>query len=102
VDHISHMLNAWSEIMRTAIHTSLRASFLSHSSTLLCARFWWWNGGSSLGSIAKDCWVFPLIEKGFPRINSCVLVHGYSSCDLGLLELVLFSCCNHCLCFNSC
>ena len=26
------------------------------------------DGGSSLGSIAKDCWVFPLIEKGFPRI----------------------------------
>jgi hypothetical protein len=22
------------------------------------------DGGSSLGSIAKDCWVFPLIEKG--------------------------------------
>ena len=26
------------------------------------------DGGSSLGSIAKDCWVFPLIEKGFPMI----------------------------------
>jgi hypothetical protein len=26
------------------------------------------DGGSSLGSIAKDCWVFALIEKGFPRI----------------------------------
>jgi hypothetical protein len=26
------------------------------------------DGGSSLGSIAKDCWVFPLVEKGFPRI----------------------------------
>jgi hypothetical protein len=26
------------------------------------------DGGSSLGSIAKDCLVFPLIEKGFPRI----------------------------------
>jgi hypothetical protein len=26
------------------------------------------DGGSSLGSITKDCWVFPLIEKGFPRI----------------------------------
>jgi hypothetical protein len=39
--------------------------------------------GSSLENIAKDYWVFPLVEKGFPRINSCVLVHGYSSCDLG-------------------
>jgi hypothetical protein len=27
------------------------------------------DGGSSLDSIAKDCWVFPLVEKGFPRIN---------------------------------
>ena len=26
------------------------------------------DGGSSLGIIAKDCWVFPLVEKGFPRI----------------------------------
>jgi hypothetical protein len=25
-------------------------------------------GGSSLENIAKDCWVFPLFEKGFPRI----------------------------------
>jgi hypothetical protein len=46
------------------------------------------DGGSSLGSIEKDCWVFPLVEKGFPRINSCVLVHGYSSCDFGLLQLL--------------
>jgi hypothetical protein len=27
-----------------------------------------WCGGSSLENIAKDCWVFPLFEKGFPRI----------------------------------
>ena len=26
------------------------------------------DGGSSLGSIAKDCWVFSLVEKGFPMI----------------------------------
>jgi hypothetical protein len=51
--------------MRIAIRSSLGAKFLSHNNTLLCARF---GGGSSLGSIAKDCWVFPLIEKGFPRI----------------------------------
>jgi hypothetical protein len=68
--------------MRTAIFTSLRVSFLSHSNTLLCASF---GGGSSLGSIAKDCWVFPLIEKGFPRIFLVSFVHGYSSCDLVLL-----------------
>jgi hypothetical protein len=24
--------------------------------------------GSYLKNIAKDCWVFPLFEKGFPRI----------------------------------
>jgi hypothetical protein len=45
------------------------------------------DGGSSLGSIAKDCWVFPLIEKVFPRIFLVSFVHGYSSCDLGLLQL---------------
>jgi hypothetical protein len=27
-----------------------------------------WCGGSSLENIAKDCWVFPLFEKGFPGI----------------------------------
>ena len=27
-----------------------------------------WFGGSSLENIAKDCWVFPLFEKGFPKI----------------------------------
>ena len=57
--------------------------FLGHRSTLLCALGFVVCGGSSLDSIAKDCWVFPLIEKGFPRITYCVLVHGYSSCDLG-------------------
>jgi hypothetical protein len=47
------------------------------------------NKGSSLDYIAKDCWVVALIEKGFPRKISCVLVHGYSSCDLGY--------CNYCI-----
>jgi multisubunit Na+/H+ antiporter MnhB subunit len=50
--------------MRTAIHTSPRVSFLSHRSTLLCARF-------VLGYFL------------------CSFVHGYYSCDLGLLQLVL-------------
>jgi hypothetical protein len=50
-------------------------------------------GGSSLENIAKDCWVFPLVEKGFPRINSCVLVHGYSSCDLGYCNTCVWYCC---------
>jgi len=27
-----------------------------------------WCGGSSLENLAKDCWVFPLIGKGFPKI----------------------------------
>jgi hypothetical protein len=30
-------------------------------------------GGSSLDSIEKDYWVFPLFEKGFPKIIYCVL-----------------------------
>jgi hypothetical protein len=29
--------------------------------------------GSSLGNIVKGCWVFPLFEKGFPKITSCVI-----------------------------
>jgi hypothetical protein len=48
------------------------------------------RGLSSLDFIEKDCWVFPLFEKGFPRINFWCLVHGYSSCDLGLLQLLYF------------
>jgi hypothetical protein len=27
-----------------------------------------WCGGSSFENIAKDYWVFPLFEKGFPKI----------------------------------
>jgi hypothetical protein len=27
-----------------------------------------WCGGFSFENIAKDYWVFPLFEKGFPRI----------------------------------
>jgi hypothetical protein len=27
-----------------------------------------WCEGSSLENIAKDCWVFPLFEKCFPKI----------------------------------
>ena len=49
-------------------HTFLGASFLSHSSTLLCALGVVVKGGSSLGNIVKGCWVFPLFEKGFPMI----------------------------------
>jgi hypothetical protein len=57
------------------------------------------RGLSSLDFIAKDCWVFPLFEKGFPRINFWCLVHGYSSCDLGLLQLLYFVLL-HCLWFK--
>jgi hypothetical protein len=38
----------------------------------------------------KDCWVFPLVEKGFPRIFLVSFVHDYSSCDLGLLQLMYY------------
>jgi hypothetical protein len=41
----------------------------------------------------KDCLVFPLIEKDFPRIFLVSFVHGYTSCDLGLLQLV-YCCCS--------
>jgi hypothetical protein len=27
-----------------------------------------WCGGSSLENTTKDCWVFGMFEKGFPRI----------------------------------
>jgi len=33
-----------------------------------CVHLGFMVGGSSLENIAKDCWVFPLFEKGFPRI----------------------------------
>jgi hypothetical protein len=71
----------------------LGASFLGHKSTLLCALGFVVCGGSSLDSIAKDCWVFPLIEKDFPRITSSVLVHGYSSCDIGYCSYCILYCC---------
>jgi hypothetical protein len=52
----------WFEIMRTAIRTS------SIIATPFCVLGLVVDGGSSLGNITKDCWVFPLVEKGFPRI----------------------------------
>ena len=33
-----------------------------------CVHYGFMVGGSSLENIAKDCWVFSLVEKGFPRI----------------------------------
>jgi hypothetical protein len=44
---------------------------------------------SSLGNIVKGCWVFPLFEKGFPRITSCVL------CMVILLVILVY--CNYCV-----
>jgi hypothetical protein len=40
-------------------------------------------GGSSLENIEKDCWVFIPCWEGFSQDISYVLMHGYSSCDLG-------------------
>jgi hypothetical protein len=40
------------------------------------------DGGSSLGNISKGL-------LGFSQHTSCVLVHGYSSCDVGLLNYVI-------------
>jgi hypothetical protein len=61
--------------------TSLRRKFQGQREPS-CVLYGLWCGGSSLDSIAKDFWDFPLIQKGFLGINSCVLVHGYSSCDI--------------------
>jgi hypothetical protein len=47
-------------------------SFLVIEHPIVCARFFC-GEGSSLGNIVKGCWVFPLFEKGFHRITSCVL-----------------------------
>jgi hypothetical protein len=54
------------------VRISPALSFLVIENPIVCA--WIFCGeNSSLGNIVKGCWVFPLFEKGFPRINSCVL-----------------------------
>jgi hypothetical protein len=77
---LSHSLDATLGLKCTIL---LCISFHGHRSTILCALLFVVCVGYFLDSIAKDCWVFPLIEKGFPGITYCVLVHGYSCCDLG-------------------
>jgi hypothetical protein len=42
-------------------------------------------GGLSLENIAKDWLGFLPLLRRVSQDTSCVLVHGYSSCDLGLL-----------------
>ena len=54
--------------------------------TLLCARFGDGVGGLSLENIAKDWLGFLPLLRRVSQDTSCVLVHGYSSCDLGLLQ----------------
>jgi hypothetical protein len=54
----------------------------------LCARFGD-GGGSSLENIAKDWLGFLPLLRRVSQDTSCVLVHGYSSCDLGLMQLVI-------------
>jgi len=44
---------------------------------------------SSIDNIVKGCWVFPLFEKGFPMITSCVL------CMVILLVILVY--CNYCI-----
>jgi hypothetical protein len=46
-------------------------------------------GGSSLENIAKDWLGFLPLLRRVSQDTSCVLVHGYSSCDLGLMQLVI-------------
>jgi hypothetical protein len=50
----------------------------------LCARFGDGVGGLSLENIAKDWLGFLPLLRRVSQDTSCVLVHGYSSCDLGL------------------
>jgi hypothetical protein len=45
-------------------------------------------GGSSLENIAKYWLGFLPLLRRFSQNISCVLVHGYFSCDLGLLQLM--------------
>jgi hypothetical protein len=76
--------------MRTAIRTSLELVF-SVIATPYCVLGLVVDGGSSLGSIAKDCWVFPLIEKGFPRILLVFLC-------MVILLVILVYCSYYCCC----
>jgi hypothetical protein len=46
-------------------------------------------GGSSLENIAKDWLGFLPLLRRVSQDTSCVLVHDYSSCDLGLMQLVM-------------
>jgi len=39
-----------------------------------------------LRNITKDCMGFLSLLRRVSQDTSCVLVHGYSSCDLGLLK----------------
>jgi hypothetical protein len=52
----------------------------------LCAKFADGVGGLSLENIAKDWLGFLPLLRRVSQDTSCVLVHGYSSCDLGLLQ----------------
>jgi hypothetical protein len=42
-----------------------------------------------LRNIAKDWLGFLRLSRRVFQNTSCVLVHGYSSCDLGLLQVVM-------------
>ena len=52
----------------------------------MCARFGDGVGGISLENISKDWMGFLPFFRMVSHDNSSVLVHGYSSCDLGLLQ----------------
>ena len=54
------------------MRTSYALSFLVIEHPIVCARIFCVRV-SSLGDIVKGLWVFPLFEKGFPMITSCVL-----------------------------
>jgi hypothetical protein len=64
------------------VHTSLGHKFQG-SRAPSCVHYGFMVGGSSLENIAKDCWVFLPSCEGFSQDISCVLVHGFSSSDLG-------------------
>jgi hypothetical protein len=77
------------------VRTSYALAFLVIEHPLVCARVYGVKG-SSLGNIVKGCWVFPLVEKGFPRITSCVLCMVILLVILVTAAIVLL----HCLWFK--
>ena len=70
-------------------------TFLVIEHPIVCARIFCVRV-SSLCNIVKGCWVFPLFEKGFLGITSCVLCMVILLVILVIAAIVLL----HCLWFK--